>query len=171
MKRRKLCSLILAIFLGLLGVFSTKSITVFAEEVISEQNSSVSEKPSVEEVQKEQYMQILKLYYQSILSYCDSMGVNVDEEVTLEAFYDAYYAQDTYLISEYEQYVKYVAATRGALALSDLQVDPNVKVPSELPTAPISSVEMEYIVGIGLFALTVVLLIGVPIVLFAKKKK
>ena len=172
--KKRFCSLIMAIALCLFGVFATQSLTAYAEEVIPEPNSSsssVSSKPSVEEFQKEQYMQILKLYYKSILSYCEMMRVDVGEAVTLEAFYDAYYAQDTYLISDYEQYIKYVAAKRGALTLADLEVDPNVEVPSELPPAPISYVEMEYIVGIALFVLTGAILIGVPIVLFVRKKK
>ena len=78
------------------------------------------------------YKDILHIYYEEIMEHCKTSKVEMDETITLDAFYDAYYGQNTYLISEYVEYLNTVidrkAQMGGRLATSDLSINEGIMV-------------------------------------------
>lgn len=130
MRKRKLLSLITAMVLTLCLVgtipFQAKQ-TASANEIDVE---TVEELVSLEEPGYEvsfSYMDILEVYYENVIEYSENLNVEVDDNLKLEDFYNAYYSQDTYLISEYVDYLENIieekAKNNSNLMISDLEIN------------------------------------------------
>ena len=138
MRKRKLLSLITAMVLTLCLVgtipFQAKQ-TASANEIDVE---TVEELVSLEEPGYEvsfSYMDILEVYYENVIEYSEHLNVEVDDNLKLEDFYNAYYSQDTYLISEYVDYLENIieekAKNNSNLMISDLEINSGIMLLEE----------------------------------------
>lgn len=133
-----LASLSVVISLG--STFQESSINASAETQEATTQTVLAEETDTAHVEQEEYQtvfsykDILHIYYEGIVEHCETSKVEMDESVTLDAFYDSYYEQNTYLISEYVEYLKTVVDNKGQLGgkltISDLSVNAGIMVTS-----------------------------------------
>lgn len=116
------------------------SINASAETQEATTQTVLAEETDTDYVEQEEYQtvfsykDILHIYYEGIVEHCETSKVEIDESVTLDAFYDSYYEQNIYLISEYVEYLKTVVDNKGQLGgkltISDLSVNAGIMVTS-----------------------------------------
>ena len=116
-------------FASILAIYSSifiqiPSVSVSANEITPTEANAVIEVQEDSYKEVFSYMDILNVYYKDIVNYCEEMKVEIDETLTLSSFSDAYYEQDTYLISDYIDYLKTVIDTKSqnnlSLSISDI---------------------------------------------------
>ena len=128
-------------FASILAIYSSifiqiPSVSVSANEITPTEANAVIEVQEDSYKEVFSYMDILNVYYKDIVNYCEEMKVEIDETLTLSSFSDAYYEQDTYLISDYIDYLKTVIDTKSqnnlSLSISDITFNSEVMLLSSV---------------------------------------
>lgn len=155
MKTKKLILSIAIIYLMSFIVFLSNFMVASADQIEFNDTGSVTDTINVTDdtVDVEYaYLRVLDYYYNDFIDYCNEKNVIVSNDITFEAYCNAYYSQSSFLISEYKLYLESIIDNKStqtnAISLSDIlvtvpSIEPKSKPASEyllddgkLPSAP-----------------------------------